>query len=87
MEPVYVLDAVEDLLEELAGFLLLEPLSLHDLVEEFTPTSLLDEEEEFVVILNDLLELDDVRVTQELQDVDLTGHTFHVCYLADLALL
>jgi len=84
---VQVFDATDDLLEEFARFSLFELLLLHDVVEEFAATDELHDQEKLFWSLNDFKELDDVRVSNEFENVDLTRHSLHICIARDLALL
>lgn len=76
---VDVLHTAEDLLEEPARLTLAQPLVLDNLVEELSSAGLLDEEEEFVIVLDDFVQLHDVGVTKQFQDVDFACYSFHVC--------
>lgn len=82
-----VLDSTDDLLEELAGLLLLQFLLLDDVVEEFAPTDELHDQEQLLGRLDDFEELDDVGVPDQLQNVNLSSDSLHVSLPRNLALL
>jgi len=44
VQPVYILDPVDDLLEKFAGFLFLQSLVLDNLVEQFATGCILDKQ-------------------------------------------
>lgn len=63
----------------------IDPLVLDDVVEEFALFHELHDEEELFRRFDDLVKLDDVRVPDQLQNMNFTRHTFHVCDLSNLA--
>lgn len=82
-----ILNPGEDLLKVATGILLLEALALHYVVEELAPVGVLHYEKELPVCFNDLIELDDVWVSNYLQNLDLSRHALNVCLVRDLVLL
>jgi len=82
-----VFNAAEQLLEELASFLLLHPLVLDDVVEQLATRSVLHYQVEFLGSLYNFIELHHLRVLNNLQNVDFPGHSLHVGYIDDLGLL
>ena len=81
-----VLYAADDLLEDLAGFLLGHTFATDDVVEELSVLHELHHQEEMLWSLNDLVKLDDVGMPYELQNVDFSGHSFDVCHVHNLVL-
>ena len=65
----------------------LDSLVLHDVVKQFAATCILHDQVELLRCLNDLVELDDVRVPDHLQDVDLPRDSLHVVHVLYLVLL
>ena len=63
---VQVLNTTDDLLEELACFRLFQLLLLDDVVKKFASTHKLHDQEELLWRLNNLEELNDVRVPNQL---------------------
>ena len=82
-----VLNSSDDLLEESACFLLFDPLDLDDVVEKLAPLSIFHNKVQLFLGLNDLIKLDNLRVSDDLQNVDLSGHTLHIGNINDLRLL
>jgi len=50
----------------------------HNIVEEFTILAVLHYEEELTLSLNDLVQLDDVGMSDLLEDLDLTADSLNV---------
>lgn len=82
-ELVDVVDARDELLEVLAGLLFLQPLVLHDLVEELAAFHELHHQVQVLLGLDDLVDLHDVGVVQLLEDLDLATDALHVLVLFD----
>ena len=78
---VNIVDARNELLEVLAGLLLLQLLVLHDEVEELTALDELHHEVEVLLRLNDLVDLHDVWMVQLLEDLDLSADALDVLFL------
>jgi hypothetical protein len=76
-----IFDAAYNLLEHLAGFLLVHPLLADDIVKELASFHVLHDEEEVFGRFDDFVELDDIGVADEFEDVDLSGHSFHVGHI------
>ena len=74
-----VLYTADDLLEELACFLLIKLRLLDYVVEELSTADILHDEEQLLGGLYDLKELDDVWVTYKLQNFNFPCHPLHVC--------
>lgn len=85
--PMYVLDAGDDLLKELACILLLQPFSLDDVIEELTTTRVLHDQKQLLRGLNYFIELNHIGVSHYLQNVNLARHTLHIGLVLDLVLL
>ena len=82
-----VLNSCYDLMEEFDGNRLFDSLVLHDVIEQLAATSVLHDQVELLRGLNDLIELDDVRVPDHLQNMDLSRHSFHVVHVLNLVFL
>ena len=50
-------------------------MNIHDFIEEFSPSAQLSDQVDVVFILENLIELDDVRVVQVFQDINLVLQT------------
>ena len=87
VEFVDVLDAGDDLLEEATGFFFLDASVSDNVVVELTSTRIFRDQIELLRRLYDLVKLHDVRVPDDLQDVDLSGHSLHVRHVRDPVLL
>ena len=86
-ELVQVFDSADYLLEELASLSLFELLFLDDVVEKLAAADKLHDEEELLWRLNDFKQLDDIRVSDKLENVNLPRHSLHICLACNLALL
>ena len=84
---VQVFDSADNLLEELAGFGFLEFLLLDDVVEQLAAADKLHDEKELFRRLNNFKQLDDVRVPDQLENVNLSRHSLYICIARDLTLL
>jgi hypothetical protein len=84
---VQVLDAREDLLEELAGLALIKTLLFNDEVEKLAPIGVFHDEEELAVSLYNLVELDDIGVPHYLEDLYLTRNALDVALIGNFVLL
>ena len=82
-----VLDSRDQLLEETARLILLEPVLRGDVLEQFPVAAVLHYQEDPVRRLDYFVHLDDVRVPHDLQDVDLTRHSLDVVDVFDLPLV
>lgn len=87
IQPAYVFNASYDLLEEPACFLLFNPLYLHDVVKQLTATGIFHNEVQFFLCLYDLIELHNLRMPNDLKDVDLSRYPLHICHIDNLAFL
>ena len=81
-----ILDAADDLLEEFAGLGLLELLLFDDVVEELAAAHELHDQKQLLRRLDDLEQLDDVRVPDQLEDVDFARDALYVSISSDFAL-
>ena len=84
---VYVFDTSEYLLKELASLFLFQTSVCDYVIEKFTPRSVLHDEVQLFRGLDDLIKLDDIRMTNELQDVDLASDSFHIWNVRDTVFL
>lgn len=87
VEVVHVLDAGDDLLVELAGLFLLQFGVLDDVVEELSTAGVLHDQVELLGRLDDLVQLDDVRVPDLLENVDLPGDSLDIRRICNTVLL
>ena len=62
-------------------------LAFDDVVEELSILHVLHDEEELFGGFDDLVELDDVGVSDQLEDVDLSGDPLNVSHIHDLLFL
>lgn len=73
---VQILNAVQDLLEELRGLLLCQRLLLSQEVEELSSGHQLQDQDHIRLVLEDVMQSDDVAVLDLPQDVDLALDLF-----------
>ena len=74
-----VLNPANNLLEEFACLLFLQFLLLHDVVKQLSSTNILHNEKELLGRLDNLEQLDDVRVTDEFKDVNFSRNSLYIC--------
>lgn len=86
IEAVDVLDAIDELVIEAAGILLPQLFAFDYEVEELSALNELHHEEQVLGRLYDFVELDDVRMADQFEDVDLPGYALHVGNVDDLFL-
>lgn len=84
---VKVDDARDDLTEELACLRLGEPLLLDDVVEQLAALSVLHDKVERLRSLDDLIQLDYVRMFDEFKNLDLASHSLDIALVDDAVLL
>ena len=87
VEPMDVFNTVDQLVVELAGFLLAQSLALYNVVEQLAALNELHHKEQVTRGLDDFVELDDVGVPDQLKNVDLSTDPFDVCHVHYLILL
>ena len=78
IEAMEICDSADDLLEISAGFLLVDFGVLNNIVKQLAVLDVLHDEEEMAAGFDDLVQLDDGRVADKLQDVDLPGNSLHI---------
>ena len=83
VELVHVLNAGKNLLVELAGFVFLQLRVLHDVVEKFATTRVFHNEIKLLWRFYNFIKLNDVRMADHFQDVDLSGDSFDVRYICN----
>lgn len=83
---VDVLDAGDQLLVHADGSLLVQPLMTHNVVEELTVLAELHDEEQLALCLDDLVQLDHVRVSHFLENLDFARDTLYILLVLDSAL-
>ena len=74
-------------MKELARLLLLYALMLDDVVEQLAARRILHDQVEFLVCLDDLVQLNYMGMPDELQDVDFARHALDIGYVDDTLLL
>lgn len=85
--PMHILYPINYLMKHPLRLPLTNSLIPHYMVEQLTILHVLHNEEELFGCLDDLVELDEVRVTNVLEDVDLAGYALSVRDLGDFLLL
>ena len=78
IEFVNVLDSIDYLLEEPASFLLLDSLVGNNVVEQFSAGGVLHNQKQLFRGFDDFVQLDDVYVSQKLQNVYFSTHSLHI---------
>ena len=65
-------------MQELGRILFSDSLSVDDVLEELSASSILHDEVELFLGFNDFIQLDDGRVSDYLEDVDLAGYSLNI---------
>lgn len=73
-----ILNAIDDLLKISASLRLSHPSLSDYIVEEFTSRGILHDEIELSLRLYYLIKLNDIRMPNQLENVDLAGHAFNI---------
>jgi len=76
-----------DLIENFAGFILVHSLFFHNVIEKLSFTEELHDQEKVLWWFYNLIKLDDVGVSDKLQNVYLSGDSFDICYVDDFIFL
>ena len=81
-----VFDARYQLLEQPAGLFFFQMVLGCDIVEELSVAAVFHDQEESLWCLYNLVHLDNVWVSYDLEDVDLSLNTLNIVYIVDLPL-
>ena len=82
-----ILNALNQLPEKLTRLILFQLLLLHDMFEQLAFCHVFHHKEQLFGSLYDLVELDEVWVTDLFQDVDFAGYALDVCHVDYLGFL
>ena len=74
-------------MKEPASLRLLDPLVLHYEIKKLTPTRILHDQVQLLRSLYYFIQLNDMRMSDEFEDVDLSGYTFNITDILDLLFL
>lgn len=85
-EFVDIFDSTDDLFEDFACFFFSHSFFADDVIKEFSIFHVLHDKEEMFWCLNDLVEVDDVGVSDEFEDMYFSGDSFYICYIDYFAL-
>lgn len=70
-------------MQEPSSLLLSKPFSVNNMFEQLTSTCILHHEVELLLRLDDFIQLHDVRMSYNLENVDLPGHALNVAHISD----
>ena len=84
---VKVLNAANELPVKLGSLGLVKTGVSHNKIEQLTSVCVLHDHEKLLLSLNNLVELNDIRMANLLQNFDLPSDTLHVFLIVDLLLL
>lgn len=94
IELMNVLNTTNDLLEYFAGFRLRDSaimkgllFALNDIIEELSALHVFHDEKQLLWGFDDFVQLNDTRMTDELQDMNLSTDALHICHIDDFLLL
>ena len=82
-----MLNSIDKLFKKLASFGLFESFLFENKLKKFSFWDILHDEKELFGRFNNLIELDDIGVSDLLQDVYLSGDSFNICDVIDFAFL
>ena len=83
---VQIFDSSKNLVEKAAGFPVLEPFLLHNMVKELTTRSVLHDQEQLFGCFNNFVQLDDVGMSDYLEYLNFSHHSVDVCLVIDFFL-
>ena len=69
------------MLKEFASLFLFKPLPFHNVVKKLTTAGILHNQKELPVRLYDLIQLDYVWMPHNLENLNLSGHSFNICLI------
>lgn len=81
IELVQVFDTGNYLVEKLDGLRLFDPLILDNVVKKFTAGRILHYQIQLLGSFNDLVQLNNVRMSNHFEDVDFASNPFHIVYV------
>lgn len=81
---VNVFNSSQDLLEEFAGLLFSNLLLLHNVIKQFPSTSVLHYQIQLARGLDDLIQLDNIRMPQFFQNLNFLGNPHYIRVILDL---
>lgn len=82
-----ILNPSYDLLEKLACFFFIELGFAYYIIKQFSTTSILHDKVELFGSFNDFIELYDIGMSDQLKNVDFSGHSFYVRHISYSVLL
>ena len=82
-----VLNSIDELLEKLPSFSLLQSFLLEDELKQLSFRNILHDQEKLFRGFYDFVELNDVGMTNLLQYVNLSGDSFDICHIVYFAFL
>ena len=83
---VQIFDSSKNLVEKAAGFPVLEPFLLHNMVKELTTRSVLHDQEQLFGCFNNFVQLDYVGMSDYLEYLNFSHHSVDVCLVIDFFL-
>ena len=87
IQPAYIFDASNNLLEESARFLLFDSLYLHNVVEKLPSARIFHDKIQFFLGFDDFIELHHLRMPNDLEYVDFSGNSLDIRDIDNLAFL
>lgn len=84
---VQVLNSADQLPVELCSLLFVEASITDNEIEQLATVGMFHNHEKFLFCLNDFVKLDDVRVSNFLEDLDFSGDSFDVLLVIDFLFL
>lgn len=84
---MHLLQPCDDLVEKAASLWLWNATFCNNVIKEFSTARVFHDEIQLAASFNDFIELDNVRVPDQFQDVDLTSDTFYISNFQDTLFL
>ena len=78
IQPAYVFNPSNNLLEESAGFLLFDSLYLHNVIKKFASTSVFHYKIKFFLGFDDFIKLHHLRMSNDLENVDFSRNSLNI---------
>lgn len=80
---VQILNSRSNLMEKFDRLWLFNPVVFHDIIKKFTTAHIFHDQVELLWCLNNFVELNNVRMPDHFEDMDLTRYSFDIVHVLD----